>query len=634
MAQVRCYLKGELIQTLEVDQGREYIIGRADSCDLILNPEPGISRQHLKLSWNQIWRVEVLSRYGELYTDGRKVSSIDLALGQKFSVPPYDFEFMDVTADQPLVPMEASSESDFSDKTFVGAPQIAVYLKVFNELGDNVHIFKLEGHSWIAGRDTSCNIFIDYQKFSRKQFEMRQEEGAYMIRDLGSSNGTLLNGQALPQEWTTLQSGDQIQVSDWVVSFEVRDESFEQRWAGVRDLQRAPVVFESSNSENDPAPMNAPQYLNYQHGPNVAYGPNPCYGQPPVSPKKAGLNPVRLIIMVLVIGGAIFYFTQPAAQSEKVAQQKGSANPFDKLSPEKQQYVKDTYRLADSLFKQGRYELARQEIAKIHELVPFFQESKNLEQLADVAIQTQIDQQKAEEKERQAREMEEKIAVKVVECRPLLSRKASMEALDDCLGSVVVLNPDHPEIVNLKMKMDAVLTQRSIAAQRSAEYQSQVRRRKAIYEKALSVLNSGDQLGAIPAFESVIKSNLPDPENLKALARRQINQIQQALAESQSGFQRAAEDAYRKGDLKTAYQTLQRALKINADNEVIKGRMKNIMIELRKQMQGYYQEGILEESVGEVESAKAKWKKIRELSVPEEEYYKKSTIKLKRYGSL
>jgi len=38
--------------------------------------------------------------------------------------------------------------------------------------------------------------------------------------------------------------------------------------------------------------------------------------------------------------------------------------------------------------------------------------------------------------------------------------------------------------------------------------------------------------------------------------------------------------------------------------------------------------------VGEVESAKSKWKKIRELSVPEEEYYKKSTIKLKRYGSL
>jgi pSer/pThr/pTyr-binding forkhead associated (FHA) protein len=634
MAQLRCYLKGELLQTLEIDQGREYIIGRAETCDLILNPEPGISRQHLKLSWNQLWRVEVLSRYGELYTDGRRVSSIDLALGQKFSVPPYEFEFSDHTADQPLTPLEAPQEFDFSDKTYVGGPQIAVYLKVYNELGDNVHIFKLEGHSWIAGRDTSCNIFIDHQKFSRKQFEMRQEEGAYMIRDLGSSNGTMLNGQALPIEWTTLQSGDQIQVGDWVVAFEVRDEFFDQRWAGVRDLQRAPVIFESNDSENYPAPVSEPRFPNYHQGPKLAYDPNAYYPPSPAAGKKSGLNPIRLLIMVLVIGGGLFYFTQPSPSTEKVAQQKSSSNPFDKLTPEKQQYVKDTYRLADSLFKQGRYELARQEIAKIHELVPFFQESKNLEQLADVAIQTQIDQQKVEEKERQAREMEEKIAAKVVECRPLVSRKSSMEALDNCLGSVVVLNPDHPEIINLKMKMDEILTRRSIAAQRSAEYQSQVRRRKALYEKALGVLNSGDQIAAIPAFEAVIKSSLPDPENLKALARRQINQIQQGLADSQSGFQRQADEAYRKGDLKSAYQTLQKALKINAENEVIKGRMRNIMIELRKQMQSYYQEGVLEESVGEVESAKSKWKKIRELSVPEEEYYKKSTIKLKRYGSL
>ena len=49
-------------------------------------------------------------------------------------------------------------------------------------------------------------------------------------------------------------------------------------------------------------------------------------------------------------------------------------------------------------------------------------------------------------------------------------------------------------------------------------------------------------------------------------------------------------------------------------------------------MQTIYQESILEEGVGEVEAAKVKWKKILEQSIPEEEYFKKAKIKLKKYG--
>jgi hypothetical protein len=49
-------------------------------------------------------------------------------------------------------------------------------------------------------------------------------------------------------------------------------------------------------------------------------------------------------------------------------------------------------------------------------------------------------------------------------------------------------------------------------------------------------------------------------------------------------------------------------------------------------MQALYQEGILEESVGEVETAKTKWKKIIDQSLPDEDYYKKAKMKLKKYG--
>ena len=51
-----------------------------------------------------------------------------------------------------------------------------------------------------------------------------------------------------------------------------------------------------------------------------------------------------------------------------------------------------------------------------------------------------------------------------------------------------------------------------------------------------------------------------------------------------------------------------------------------------------YQEGVLEESYGNVDGgesrkgAKDRWKKILEMDIPDGEYYKKAYIKLKKYG--
>src|SRR5262249_4725491 len=142
----------------------------------------------------------------------------------------------------------------------------------------------------------------------------------------------------------------------------------------------------------------------------------------------------------------------------------------------------------------------------------------------------------------------------------------------------------------------------------------------------------GDHLGAIKAFESVIHSSLPDPQDTKGQAKRQIASIQRDLIAKQGDFEHQADAAYKKGDLKTAIETLKKAIMINPENEVVKGRINSMLGELKKQMQSLYQEGILEESVGEVETAKGKWKKIIELSVPDEDYYKKAKSKLKKYG--
>jgi len=624
MAVLQVFLEGKKIKELELQAGKEWIAGRASSSDIVLEGEKGISRQHFKIVCNNgSWRAQVLSRYGELYHEEKKTQTIPLENGTKFEAPPFQFIFIDSgaeNAEKTSVLQSSSSAVDFSDRTFVGNFNVHPYLKVQDHEGRTVQMFRLEGHAWVAGRDTSCSLFIDNQKFSRRHFEIRLEEGSYLVKDLGSSNGTLLNGEMLSTvTWSHLKSGDVLTVVDWHLHFELRDSSYEEKLQEIPQDMLHPLA---PAAEVSPESLYQPE--NYQP---PGFEPSPFTA---TGDDKKKVNWVRMAIYILAVVGVVAYFTS-GEKKESAPQAKSGPNPFEKLTTQQQQYVKDTYRLADRLFKEGRYEMARQEVAKIHQLIPIYEESKNLEKLADIAIQTQVEQQKAEVQEREKQEMEEKIQSVVVECRKKVNAKVEMSTLEDCLMPAVHLNPEHPAILGLKVEADRIIASREEQNERRAEYQAQARRQKVLFEKAKTLQSAGKPLEALEALQAVVSSKFPDPEDFKSQAKREIASIQKSLTTQQTELQAEADEAVKKGDLKTAVITLKKALEINPENETLKGRVNSMVNELKKQMQTLYQEGVLEESVGEVESAKTKWKKILETSVPEEDYYKKAKSKLKKY---
>lgn len=662
MALLRIFKNEQLQREIELQPGRTYTAGRNDDCEIPLDSGRGISRRHFEISKTDSgWMLQGFSRYRELYVGGEKIETWPLNDATQFEVPPYRFEFipeqakealvrpeepqaippeppLDIHLEEPLskisvtskkkgpspeVIMAEESESSFNvgERTIVQSIRSAAYIRAENDRGRHYKTFKLEGYRWIAGRDTACTIFLDNPIFSRNHFEIKAEEGAYLIRDLGSSNGTSVNSTRLKEnEWNILNSGDEITVLGWTLLFELRHNEFERKLK----LAAPPLRFTPELSAESPIgqPSSAPPNMN---GPMV------------FSSSGGGFewNPVRILMVLLVIGGAFGYLLQSPTEKVQIAEGASQApsSPFDRLNPQQQQYVRDSYRLADSLFKQGRYELARQEVAKIHQLVPSFEESKNIEKLAEVALQTQLDQQRAEAQEAERRQMEEKIVQQVSECRRKFTRATTPADVDRCLEPVVAFNPDHPQIIALKADAEKLEAERQAANERREEYQERTRRQAQLFNRAESVLRSEGALAAIPHYQAVIRSSLPDPQDLKGKARRKIASLQSGMDNQQSSLERQAEDFYRNGDLKNAILTIQRALKINPNNEVIKGRKSAFLDELKKKMQATYQEGVLEESVGEVESAKAKWKKIIDLSVPDEEYYKKARMKLKKYGA-
>ncbi len=77
---------------------------------------------------------------------------------------------------------------------------------------------EVQGEVFI-GRSPSCTISLEDAKVSRRHVRLFVEDGQARVSDLGSRNGTLVNGEKLEQELSLLP-GDRLQVGDSTILFE------------------------------------------------------------------------------------------------------------------------------------------------------------------------------------------------------------------------------------------------------------------------------------------------------------------------------------------------------------------------------------------------------------------------------
>jgi pSer/pThr/pTyr-binding forkhead associated (FHA) protein len=78
--------------------------------------------------------------------------------------------------------------------------------------------FLLDQGTTTVGRSTEGDVFLDDVTVSRKHaiFE-RRADGVWFVRDVGSLNGTYVNGEQVDE--TKLASGDEVQIGRFKVTF-------------------------------------------------------------------------------------------------------------------------------------------------------------------------------------------------------------------------------------------------------------------------------------------------------------------------------------------------------------------------------------------------------------------------------
>ncbi len=669
MARMKVILSGKTIYDLPVEVGQEYLVGRKESCHIRIEGDHRLSREHAKLFHDgEKWKILILSKYGKIQFDGQDVHELDLFHSVVFEIGGYRFEFCEtdysqnnkpVLMDEPQIDSENMgqdsnhlAQSNLDEKTIISALPVIPILRVFKknvQKNELVQIIRLEGKSkWLAGRDSECDIYLPDHRISRRQFEIQVDLTNVLIIDLDSSNGTKVNDHLISStDLVQLRSGDQIQIIDFVIHFELQDVQYQQRVIAHNDVVQNEL---NSSSLGDEEPLEDDEYLieNQNNTQEQNYLPPPL-PQKEVKSKSQLEKMKPLLVGIAVIALVFVYLNdeQKMTEKPKKTENLGIKKPedpkaalFSKLKPEEQEKIKSLYRQAKNYYMQGKYDQALVSINKIFDLIEDYEDIKQLQLLCREALALQEERQRQEDLERAKKEAEEKIQAQVKLCEKLLKPDVDLQRIEECIATVIQFNPDHPLFNELRTKAQEIIEQRLAELARKKAYQNDVAQLKKIYKDAEKVHTNGQLLSAIPMYEKVIKSTLPDPGGLKSTAKYKISQIRKVIAEKLEKYFNEADRLASEQKLKQAVFVLRDSLKIDPGNKETQERIDNYVFDLKKQMMVFYQEGILEESYGNVDGsegrsgAKAKWKKIIDIDVPDGEYYKKAYIKLKKYGVL
>ena len=153
--------------------------------------------------------------------------------------------------------------------------------------------YSLEGDQLTIGRDSNNGVVINDSEISRKHARLTFQGGKYVLDDLGSTNGTFVNGQRLVGP-VVLKAGDVISLGEQIVL--VYD---------ALSVDAGATVI--SSRKGAPAPV-APAPA------QVTAPPPPNYSTPMGGPKKTNLLPIMIgvgvLLLICVCVVAVWYIDQ------------------------------------------------------------------------------------------------------------------------------------------------------------------------------------------------------------------------------------------------------------------------------------------------------------------------------------
>lgn len=189
-------------------------IGRVEMCDILLDGET-VSRIHCEIARvGSTWVLRDASRNGT-FVNGEKVAQIQLHDGDQIRIGQNILTVSHSVARRTRDLGTRRTSANRVEPRLPMEPQIVV-----KGLEEGVtQPFSEERIT--VGRGADNNLVLDDDKVSRRHLEITRERDQYAIEDLGSVNGTLINGQRITRQ--ALNDADQVRIGDYEVTVRMRD---------------------------------------------------------------------------------------------------------------------------------------------------------------------------------------------------------------------------------------------------------------------------------------------------------------------------------------------------------------------------------------------------------------------------
>lgn len=626
MFHLKCFIDGELHKELKINPGQEIIIGRDEAADVQLESFPGISRQHIKIiHLGDKLLIERISQAGKLVVNGLSERSIELVGQGQFAIPPYNFEVLqeiqevEIQAkeeDQDQVSDEFAQEKTFAgdmEKTSLSTQDLTASFKRI-EFGSIVDEFKMNEHKWTFGRAKTCHVFIDHDKASRQHFEVYKLNDKFLIKDLGSSNGTFLNGHQLPaNNEIDLKSGDVISIHDYKLLFEIKDNFVEKQIYNLPDHYKPADLGHLGKSPD----------LNTNMGVKKVKS-----GWVGISEwNKQKKIRASLVLMLLAMLLAFELVPKGNGNSKNLAQRELAAQ---RQRNEENKIIENAKIAAIQYIGEARWSLCMSEVQRIQDIRPDDQDAAEIGIKCQTALESLERQSQIEAQERDRLAIIERVNALIEGCKDKVHLGSAV--IKECLQEAIELSPENENIAKLFDEADAIDRLNEEKKLKQEQYAKRL-------NAGLSVLKKGDEYKdkqyweeAIKWYSSFIKGKYPDPKGAsKARAQREIASIQSALA---STLKKALDDAkleFSRENYRNAVIAARKGLKIDEYHKELKKIEFESMGILRIEIRSLYQDSILMEDLGKIHTAISKWKQIVERDIPGEEYFNKAEDKLKTY---
>ncbi len=673
---------GQLLQEVSL-QDSELWVGRDDSCKIKLD-DRAISRKHALFRSTQKGDLEFekVSEFGGVKLNGQDASQSKLKAGDRLEFGSYEIrissdaspakveaiqldtmpepvfemassEPIEVAEPAPAFEVELNPEpvNEFEDVSTDGATKLfkaPENVKPILNFGHG-NQYEIADAEIAIGRSQQCHVVLEDRRSSRKHSLIKRDQDKFFLKDLGSANGTLLNGNRVDEQ--ELQSGDEIQIGDTKFTFEMVQSDYEikkQDFISVPspEIPMAPAeLLPFAHNQAQEAPP-----MQQAFGESIA----PSFEAPKEEKKsligkmldryRAMTTKQQIIYGIVVLAGVwLLMEDDPVEQkarlntgaSQKNAAQKkeekkvGSGGPtFEMLTPEQKRYIDTQYQLSFELYKNREYDTCLLELGKIFSLVQDYKNAREIEAFAKEGkrkLEAQEEERKRKEQERQT---QLKLQSLIEEAGHLMDQKKYKEA-EALFPEIELLQPENAAVSEWRKQV--IAESEKIEKEKETKRQLEEMHQKAWadYQRALGLEKNRQYYDALDRFDEILTRPLQDQKLIQTV-KSEISKVEKMIAGERDPFLAQGKQLEQEGKLTEAYAAYQNALKIDPMDSEAPAGMKRIKGVLTDRAKHLYTEGVFAESYGDIETAEKKYREVLAVVPKEDDYYEKAEIKLKK----